>query len=59
MAALDSRAAGAMVIQQILQGRNLETALRSVTERLPEKERALTAELSYGVCRWYFNSTGC
>jgi len=54
MAALDSRAAGAMVIQQILQGRNLETALRSVTERLPEKERALTAELSYGVCRWYF-----
>jgi 16S rRNA (cytosine967-C5)-methyltransferase len=43
-----------MVIQQILQGRNLESALQSVADRLPEKERALTAEISYGVCRWYF-----
>ena len=54
MAALDSRAASAMVIQKVLQGRNLESALRSVDDRLPEKERALTAEISYGVCRWYF-----
>lgn len=54
MAALDSRAASAMVIQQVLQGRNLEAALRSVADRLPEKERSLTAEISYGVCRWYF-----
>ncbi len=43
-----------MVIQQVLQGRNLESALQSVADRLPEKERALTAEISYGVCRWYF-----
>ncbi len=54
MAALDSRVASAMVIQQVLQGRNLESALQSVADRLPEKERALTAEISYGVCRWYF-----
>ncbi len=54
MSSLDSRTAGAMVIQQVLQGRNLERALQSVADRLPEKERALTAEISYGVCRWYF-----
>ena len=54
MSSLDSRTAGAMVIQQVLQGRNLESALQSVADRLPEKERALTAEISYGVCRWYF-----
>ncbi len=54
MAALESRAASALVIQQVLQGRNLESALGSVADRLAEKERALTAEISYGVCRWYF-----
>ena len=54
MALLESRSATAMVIQLVLQGRNLETALQGVAERLPETERALTAELSYGVCRWYF-----
>jgi 16S rRNA (cytosine967-C5)-methyltransferase len=54
VAALDSRAASAMVIQQVLQGRNLESAMQSVADRLQEKERALTAEISYGVCRWYF-----
>ncbi|MEA3303195.1 MAG: 16S rRNA (cytosine(967)-C(5))-methyltransferase RsmB [Pseudomonadota bacterium] len=54
MAALESRAASALVIQQVLQGRNLDAALGSVADRLAEKERALTAEISYGVCRWYF-----
>lgn len=54
MTLIESRSATAMVIQQVLQGRNLETALKSVADRLPDKERALTAELSYGVCRWYY-----
>ena len=54
MSSLDSRSASAMVIQQVLQGRNLESALQRVADRLPESERALTAEISYGVCRWYF-----
>ncbi|MEN8213926.1 MAG: 16S rRNA (cytosine(967)-C(5))-methyltransferase RsmB [Pseudomonadota bacterium] len=54
MPSLDSRSASALVIEQVLQGRNLETALQAVAGRLPEKERALTAEISYGVCRWFF-----
>lgn len=43
-----------MVIEQVLRGRNLDSALRRVSPRLPERERALTAELCYGVCRWYY-----
>jgi 16S rRNA (cytosine967-C5)-methyltransferase len=51
---LDARAACALVIDEVLRGRNLDSGLRRVGPRLPEKERALTAELCYGVCRWYY-----
>ena len=37
----------------VLEGRSLDDALASMPEPLEERDRALAAELSYGVCRWY------
>ena len=37
----------------VLEGRSLDDVLASMPALLEERDRALAAELSYGVCRWY------
>jgi 16S rRNA (cytosine967-C5)-methyltransferase len=37
----------------VLDGRSLDAALAASGADLPERQRALAAELSYGLCRWY------
>ena len=37
----------------VLDGRSLDTVLQSSTASLPEQQRTLARELSYGLCRWY------
>lgn len=40
-------------LQKILQGRSLDTVLAETSYEFPDRDRALVAELTYGVCRWY------
>ncbi len=47
------RAQAAYVLQDVLGGRSLNACLGVRQDRLPEQDRALLAELSYGVCRRY------
>lgn len=48
------RRAAVIVVDEVLQGRSLDAALSKVVEKVAESDRGLTAELSYGVCRWFY-----
>jgi 16S rRNA (cytosine967-C5)-methyltransferase len=49
----DARTVAARIVDGVLSGQSLDRALEAHLPRLDVKERALAAELSYGVCRWY------
>ncbi|WP_041070037.1 16S rRNA (cytosine(967)-C(5))-methyltransferase RsmB [Thiolapillus brandeum] len=49
------RAQLALVLREVLEGRSLNDALRRGQEKVPSRDRALLAELAYGVCRHYFS----
>ena len=46
------RAAAAQAVADVLGGRSLSDALPARSQAVPERDRGLTAELAYGVCRW-------
>jgi 16S rRNA (cytosine967-C5)-methyltransferase len=48
------RAQLALVIRAVLEGHSLTDALRQGQEKVAERDRALLAELAYGVCREYY-----
>ncbi len=48
----DPRIQAVRNLQQVLKGRSLDVVLARPTS-LSEQDRALAAELSFGVCRWY------
>ena len=50
---LSVRAAAARVLQGVFNGQSLTRLLEQYAAKVPEKDRALLAELSYGSCRWY------
>lgn len=41
-------------LQAVLDGRSLDAVLADAPRPADDRDRALAAELSYGVCRWYF-----
>jgi 16S rRNA (cytosine967-C5)-methyltransferase len=49
----DPRAAAVANLLAVLDGRSLDEVLASEPQPDDERDRALAAELSYGVCRWY------
>lgn len=49
----DPRLAAVTNVQAVLDGRSLDEALAMMPAILEARDRALAAELSYGVCRWY------
>ena len=49
----DPRHAAVRNVLAVLDGRSLDTALAATADALEPRDRALAAELSYGVCRWY------
>lgn len=49
----DPRIAAVRNLQQVLAGRSLDAALASSPDQPDSRQWALTAELSFGVCRWY------
>lgn len=49
------RAQLALVLREVLEGRSLNDALRRGQEKVAPRDRALLAELAYGVCRQYFS----
>ncbi len=49
----DPRLAAVSNVQAVLEGRSLDDALATMPATLEARDRALAAELSYGVCRWY------
>lgn len=51
--ALNTRAAAAQVIAGVLKGRSLTSMLADKLSKVPEKERALLQQLSYGSLRHY------
>lgn len=48
------RSRAARVLADVLQGHSLTEALRERQQQVSERDRALLAELTYGVCRAYF-----
>lgn len=48
----DPRASAARNVAQVMAGRSLDAVLEAGSE-IEDRDRALTAELSYGVCRWF------
>lgn len=48
----DARAAAALAVADVLGGRSLSDALPARNRSVSDKDRALVAELAYGVCRW-------
>lgn len=48
------RAAAARVVAGVLQGQSLNDVLARHQQKVADVDRALLAELAYGVCRWYF-----
>ncbi|WP_456405238.1 16S rRNA (cytosine(967)-C(5))-methyltransferase RsmB [Thiolapillus sp.] len=48
------RSRAAQVLADVMGGHSLTEALRQRQQQLPERDRALLAELTYGVCRQYF-----
>ena len=51
---LSPRVAAAEAVNKVLHGRNLDSALAGVISKVAERDRGLTAEIAYGVCRWYY-----
>ena len=49
----DPRTTAARNVVAVLQGRSLDSVLSETAAALEPRDRALAAELSYGVCRWY------
>ena len=49
---MDARSAAAQVVAQVLEGSSLSVSLASALPALPERERGLAQELSYGALRW-------
>ena len=49
----DPRHAAVENVLAVLAGSSLDRALTKAAKTLSERDRALAAELSYGVCRWY------
>ena len=49
----DPRLVAVRNLAAVLDGRSLDAVLATSTAALPEKERALARELSYGLCRWH------
>jgi len=49
----NSRAAAALVIADVLNGKPLDTALVSHGDRIGERDQGLVAELTHGVSRWH------
>jgi 16S rRNA (cytosine967-C5)-methyltransferase len=49
----DPRLLAVRTIGQVLDGRSLDRVLAATEPDIDERDRALAAELSYGVCRWY------
>lgn len=47
------RLAAIQNLAAVLDGRSLDAVLPASTARLPEQQRGLASELSYGLCRWY------
>lgn len=47
-----ARAAAALAVADVMAGRSLSDALPARSRAVPERDRALSAELAYGVCRW-------
>lgn len=41
-------------ILRIQDGRSIDTVLATGQDNLSDKDRALAAELTYGICRWYY-----
>ena len=41
------------VVMAVLEGRSLDSALATIPMAADDRDRALAAELSFGVCRWY------
>jgi 16S rRNA (cytosine967-C5)-methyltransferase len=50
----DPRLAAVANLQAVLDGRSLDAVLAAAPAATDDRDRALAAELSYGVCRWYF-----
>lgn len=48
----DARAAAALAVADVLGGQSLSDALPLRSRAVPDNNRALAAELAYGVCRW-------
>jgi 16S rRNA (cytosine967-C5)-methyltransferase len=48
----DPRAAAALAVTDVLGGQSLSEALPARSRAVGARDRALTAELAYGVCRW-------
>ena len=48
------RGAAALAVADVLSGRSLSASLPKRSASLQERDRALAAELAYGVCRWYW-----
>ncbi len=49
----DPRKTAVTNILAVLDGRSLDSVLADAPEQADDRDRALAAELSYGVCRWY------
>jgi 16S rRNA (cytosine967-C5)-methyltransferase len=49
----DPRLAAVQILSAVLEGRSLDAARAGSAEPTDDRDRALAAELSYGVCRWY------
>jgi len=49
-----ARAAAAAAVHGVERGTALDAALSEAARGIPANQRSLTAELSYGTCRWYY-----
>lgn len=49
----DPRLSAVSNVLAVLEGRSLDSVLATAPASLDDRDRALAAELSYGVCRWY------
>jgi len=50
---LDPRLIAIANLQQVVDGRSLDAVLADAPTELSDSDRALAAEFSYGLCRWY------
>jgi 16S rRNA (cytosine967-C5)-methyltransferase len=50
----DARLTAVRQVAAVLDGQSLDAVLAAAPAATDDRDRALAAELSYGVCRWYF-----